>query len=184
MTNIRTRREQWIEEGLNALAAGGPDAVRIEALARRLGVTKGGFYWHFDGRGALLDELLDEWERLVVDEVEARVDATAGSARDKLVHLFGIATAGGTQLAQLELAIRAWARRDKTVARHLRRVDTRRVRYMRPLFRELCGDDDEAEVRCVLTMSLFIGGPAIATDFSPRRRRDVLALAVARLVED
>ena len=56
---IRTPRDGWIEEGLRALAAGGPDAVRVEALAKALGVTKGGFYRHFADRNALLDEMLD-----------------------------------------------------------------------------------------------------------------------------
>jgi AcrR family transcriptional regulator len=59
----RTPRSQWIEAGLRALAAGGPDGVRIEPLAQALGVTRGGFYWHFDDRRALLDEMLDTWER-------------------------------------------------------------------------------------------------------------------------
>ena len=35
----RTPRSRWIEEGLLALAAGGPDAVRVEVLAQALGVT-------------------------------------------------------------------------------------------------------------------------------------------------
>jgi AcrR family transcriptional regulator len=48
-----------VEEGLRALGDGGLDAVRIEPLAQALGVTKGGFYWHFADRGALLDEVLD-----------------------------------------------------------------------------------------------------------------------------
>ena len=39
----RTPRSRWIEEGLRALAAAGPDAVRVEVLAQALGVTKGGF---------------------------------------------------------------------------------------------------------------------------------------------
>ena len=47
----RTPRQRWIEEALRALAAGGPDAVRIEPLAKSLGVTRGGFYWHFEDRG-------------------------------------------------------------------------------------------------------------------------------------
>ena len=54
MASTRTPRSSWIDAGLRALAAGGPDAVRIEPLARALGVTKGGFYWHFDDRWALL----------------------------------------------------------------------------------------------------------------------------------
>ena len=49
----RTPRRTWVEQGLRALAAGGPDAVRIEPLAQALGVTRGGFYWHFADRRAL-----------------------------------------------------------------------------------------------------------------------------------
>ena len=66
----------------------GPDAVRVEALAQALGVTKGGFYWHFADRRALLDEMLDAWERSLVDEVIARVEAGGGDARAKLGRLF------------------------------------------------------------------------------------------------
>lgn len=42
MGATRTPRDKWIEEGLRALAAGGPEAVRIEVLAQALGVSKGG----------------------------------------------------------------------------------------------------------------------------------------------
>src|SRR5213592_5257336 len=66
---VRTPRTSWIDEGLRALAAGGPDTVRIEPLAEALGVTKGGFYWHFDDRRALLEEMLNTWEHVVIDEV-------------------------------------------------------------------------------------------------------------------
>src|SRR5712691_4827920 len=88
----RTPRNSWIDEGLRALAAGGPDAVRIEPLARALGVTKGGFYWHFDDRRALLEEMLDTWEREGVDEVIEQVESEAGDARAKLRRLFALGT--------------------------------------------------------------------------------------------
>src|SRR3954462_3782441 len=68
MAKVATPRERWIEGGLDALASGGPDAVRIEALAKDLGVTKGGFYWHFADRRSLLDAMLDVWEREGVDD--------------------------------------------------------------------------------------------------------------------
>src|ERR1700691_3062291 len=80
----RTPRARWIEEALRALAAGGPDAVRVEPLARTLGVTRGGFYWHFEDRGALLSEMLDTWERAATDEVIERVERRGGDARAKL----------------------------------------------------------------------------------------------------
>jgi len=75
----RTPRTNWIEEGLHALGVGGPNAVRIEVLAQTLGVSKGGFYWHFDDRRALLEEMLDTWERVVIDEAIERIEA--GGAR-------------------------------------------------------------------------------------------------------
>ena len=59
---MRTTREQWIEQGLAALASGGPDSVRVEALAAALGVSKGGFYGQFADRAALLDAMLDTWD--------------------------------------------------------------------------------------------------------------------------
>ena len=65
----RTPRDRWIEQGLQALAAGGPDAVRVEVLAKQLGVTKGGFYGSFADRDALLEAMLDTWERESTDEV-------------------------------------------------------------------------------------------------------------------
>src|SRR3954467_13726050 len=92
MALTRTPRSSWIDEGLRALAAAGPDAVRVEPLARALGVTKGGFYWHFDDRRALLDEMLDAWERRFVDDVIARVDATRGDAKAKLRRLSALAS--------------------------------------------------------------------------------------------
>src|SRR2546428_2056451 len=90
---IRAPRTSWIEEGLRALAVGGPDAVRIETLARTLGVTKGAFYWQFDDRRALLEEMLDAWERAGVDAVIERLEGGGGDARAKLRRLFALASA-------------------------------------------------------------------------------------------
>ncbi|MBU5899821.1 helix-turn-helix transcriptional regulator, partial [Vibrio cholerae O1] len=59
MAHPRTPRRAWIDEGLRALAVGGPEAVRGEALAQSLGVTKGGFYGYFADRSALLTAMLD-----------------------------------------------------------------------------------------------------------------------------
>src|SRR6266513_4387616 len=132
MAKARTPRTRWIEEGMRALGVGGPDAVRIESLAQALGVSKGGFYWHFDDRGALLDEMLDTWERVVIDEAIERVEAGGGDARKKLQRLFALASSRQARgLGSIDAAIREWARQDKVVARRLRRVDNRRMEYMR-----------------------------------------------------
>ncbi|MEA2440996.1 MAG: hypothetical protein QOH76_2420 [Thermoleophilaceae bacterium] len=180
MALTRTPRSSWIDEGLRALASGGPDAVRVEALARSLGVTKGGFYWHFDDRRALLDEMLDTWERTSVDEVIERVDGEGGDARARLRRLFELASSRG-EVLRIDLAIRDWARRDRSVANRLRRVDKRRMDYMRSLFGAFCPNQDEVEARCMLTFSLWIGSHFIGADHGARSRRDVVELAFRRL---
>jgi AcrR family transcriptional regulator len=187
MALTRTPRSSWIDEGLRALAAGGLGAVRIEALARALGVTKGGFYWHFADRRALLDEMLDTWERVSVDEVIERVDGGGGDARAKLRRLSAIATSSDEVLRidplRIDLAIRDWARRDRTVAERLRRVDNRRMDYMRSLFGAFCPDEDDVEARCTLAFSLWIGNHFIAADHGARSRADAQELAFRRLLD-
>jgi AcrR family transcriptional regulator len=183
MAEARTPRHRWIEEGLSALAAGGPDAVRVEALAKALAVSKGGFYWYFADRRALLAEMLDTWERTVIDEVIERVEAGGGDGRAKLRRLFALAsTYGEVGLLAIELAIRDWSRRDHDVAVRLRRVDNRRLEYMRPLFGEFCDDDADVEVRCTLVMALFVGSHFLAADHRGYSRAEVLELALERLL--
>ncbi|KJY29574.1 TetR/AcrR family transcriptional regulator [Streptomyces katrae] len=180
MATPRTPRGKWIEEGLRALAEGGPEAVRIESLAQALGVSKGGFYGYFRNRDALLGEMLDTWEH---EAAQAVIEQTEGDgaddARAKLDRLFTIvAESGGGPVrgVPIELAIRDWARRDEAVAERLRRVDDRRMDYLRSLFSSFCPDPDEVEVRCLLVFSLRIGGEFIAAGHGGRTRAEVMTL--------
>ncbi len=178
MPATRTPPARWIEEGLRALAAGGPDAVRIEPLAQALGVTKGGFYGYFSDRRALLEAMLDTWERTVVDEVIERVEGEGGDARARLRRLFALASSLAGEGMRVELAIRDWARRDESVAKRLRRVDNRRMEFMRALFAGFLPDRDDVEARCLLVFSLFIGTPFITADHPGRTRADVIEQAL------
>jgi AcrR family transcriptional regulator len=176
----RTPRSRWIEAGLRALAAGGPDAVRIEPLAKALGVTRGGFYWHFEDRRALLEEMLDTWERASTDEVLERVEREGGDARAKLRRAGALTLS--PWLLPIDLAVRDWSRREPTVADRLHRVDNRRMDYLRSLFGTFCADADDVEARSMLAFSLLIGNHFMAADHGARSRADVLELA-ARWLE-
>jgi AcrR family transcriptional regulator len=147
-------------------------------------VTKGGFYWHFDGRQALLGEILDAWERLMVDEAVERVEEEGGDARERLRRLFALASSERIrELVKVDLAVRDWARRDPKVARRLRRVDNRRMEYMRTLLRDFVPNEREVEARCLIGFSLFIGSPFVAADHGALSRAEVMQVALERLLE-
>ena len=178
MAKVRTPRDAWVRAGLRALADGGPDAVRVEALAASLGVSKGGFYWHFKDRRALLEEMLDGWEKAMVEDVIAQIESQPTKPRDKLRQLFALAS---TVDFPVEMAIREWARRDADVAVRVGRIDNRRMEYLRLLFGQLGLAEEEAEVRALLAFSLFVGSYFIAADHAGRSRSEVLGLALKLL---
>jgi AcrR family transcriptional regulator len=179
VANVRTPRRAWIEAALQALGEGGPDAVRVEALASRLGVSKGGFYWHFKDRGALLEEALDAWEKTGTDDIIARIDTESADPRERLRRLFGLAPSAEFTV---DLAIREWARRDRDVAKRLRRVDKRRMEFLRSLFAEICVDEDDAAARSMLAFSLLIGTYFIAAPPAGKTKSEALRLALDSLL--
>jgi AcrR family transcriptional regulator len=179
---IRTTRDGWVEAGLAALAAGGPDAVRVEVLAKQLGVTKGGFYGYFADRDALLAAMLDVWERESTDEVLERVERAGGDPRDR-IRRAGLLTFSSDRLLPIDLAIRDWARRDEAVAERLRRVDGRRMGLLRQLIGTFCPDPDEVEARSLLAFCLAIGAHFLAADHGDRTRAEVLARAADLLLD-
>lgn len=183
MAKVQTPRTAWIDAALQALASGGPEAIRVEALAARLGVSKGGFYWHFKDRAALIEEMLDSWEQRVVGDVIAQIESEPEEPRAKLRHLFEMA-ASSPDLLPVELALRDWSRRDEKVAARLRRVDDRRMDYMRSLFGPICADEDDVEARSILAFSLFIGSSFIRAGHPGKSRSQVLRLAMDRLLSE
>lgn len=183
MAKLRTPRTAWVEAALQALASGGPEAIRIEALAAQLGVSKGGFYWHFKDRTALIGEMLDSWERRVVADVIAQLESEPEEPRAKLRRLFEMAVSS-PELLPVELALRDWSRRDEEVADRLRRVDDRRMEYLRSLFGPICADEDDVEARSILAFSLFIGSSFILAEHRGRSRYQVLHLAIDRLLSE
>jgi len=125
--------------------------------------------------------MLDTWERRSTDEALARVQSEGGDAREK-VWRAGMFTFS-KQLLPIDLAVRDWARRDKSVAKRLRRVDNRRIEYLRSMIGTFCPDPEEVEARSMLLFSLAIGNHFVAAGHGPLNRKQVLELAKAQLLK-
>lgn len=181
MTERRTP-EDWIAAAFRALARGGLGAVRAEALARDLGVTKGSFYWHFRDVPALLQVMLTHWEDQATDRILEMAEAAAGNPADRLRMLADLATSDLDEIYggfHTEAAIRDWARHDPTAAAVQSRVDGRRQAHLTEAFAEAGLDRPAARAR------LMLAGLVGAQHLAPERRethRAHLRLLIALLL--
>ena len=185
MAQAKTPRltpEDWIAAGFRALAAGGLAAIRAEALARDLGVSKGSFYWHFKDVPTFHQVMLTHWEDQATDRIIAMVEAGAPDPGGRLQLLADLATSdldepyGGFHT---EAAIRDWARRDPVARAVQEQVDRRRLAYMAACFAEAGLSDPMLRAR--LSLAALVGAQNLApTD--PGSQRAQLRLLLALLL--
>lgn len=97
VAQARWTRDGWIDAALHVLLNEGPDAVAVQPIARRLGATKGSFYWHFSSRDELLGAALARWEVVATDDVIAEIEASPGAPAEKIKQLFAHVTASSEQ---------------------------------------------------------------------------------------
>lgn len=127
MTKSKLTRHDWITAAEKALRAGGPFAVRVEPIARSLGVSKGSFYWHFKDLRALIEALWSTWR----DEALARNAHEAGNGALPVTRLIewvnGEDVCDDDMFATTEAALRSWALTEPELARMVREVDYARI---------------------------------------------------------
>jgi len=146
-------RDAWTAAGLRALGAGGIEGVRVEVLARELGVTKGSFYWHFADRDALLIAALRRWEHDYTERVVADVAAVAEPA-ERLRRLIGTVVGGGRgDRIHLALASSDHPRIKEALAR----VTRRRLDYLAACYAELGHPRKVARERALVAYTAYVG---------------------------
>ncbi len=144
---VKISAELWVETARQALVEEGIVGVKIEHLAKRLGVSRGGFYANFSDREEILDRLLEAWRekcRFLPDEP---LGANPGLAVRwiELVVRRVIERSGYDQ--QFDMSVREWARSDQRVSLAVQMADRERVAGLCTFFRILGYDDEESEIR-------------------------------------
>jgi AcrR family transcriptional regulator len=154
VTEDRLSKQDWVKSGLLALGSKGLDALKAVVLAKRLGVSRGSFYWHFTDVAAFHDEVLAAWEKQATLDIIDEVEGKGGDAADKLVRLAQtVFSADG----RLERHIRGWAAQNKLAASAQDRVDQKRVAYVAQLLRSSGHRADEAETRARFMYLALVG---------------------------
>lgn len=151
--------EDWVKAATDVLASQGIDAVRVEPIATKLKVTKGSFYHHFPDRLSLHREMLDSWRRRATKGIIIRINNKSLSATDKLRELFDLPTLGPRSRhgANVELAVRLWAKRSKIAEQAVAEVDDQRLAYITSLYKDLGLDNHRSRARAYLFYASMMG---------------------------
>jgi AcrR family transcriptional regulator len=183
--NSEAKREVWIEAGLAEIARGGIDGVRVEVLAKNLGVTKGGFYRRFKDRGTLLGGILASWSAGRIAAIEKQTSLGGATAHDRLRALIRLyAERMNTEGMAIELAIRQWARSDKAAAAAVAGVDAARLKNVAHLYRATGMSAEQAEARAFLFYCFIFGQSLLFLERGPRKRAQLIAKSAEKLVDD
>lgn len=132
---LRLSRSHWLEVALELLQDEGINAVTVDALATKLGITRGSFYHHFKGREDLSTEMLNYWKQKWTIEIRDDVAALGLDGVQSLAALNNLIK--HRKAAGYDTAIRAWAIHDDVAQAVLKEADSIRLDFIRSQFDEI-----------------------------------------------
>ena len=171
--------EDWITASFRALTKGGPQAIRAEAIARSLKVSKGSFYWHFADVPALKTAMLAHWSQVATNDIIEMLNIDAKNAAERLRLLVQVSTASnaskyGGLLA--EAAIRDWARYDNAASQALNSVDKRRIEFVKTQFASHGMTDTQSSQCANILYAALIGLEHLSHQGLAKHNQDLAAL--------
>ncbi|WP_421902515.1 TetR/AcrR family transcriptional regulator [Maridesulfovibrio sp.] len=145
--------EDLLNAGLKLLETESVQQLTIDALCRKLRVTKGSFYHHFKNRADFLERMLEHWvEGWTLASIEAADEGVDAVERFNLIVEKSHKLPSGT-----ETSIRAWALHDQLAQKYIERVDSMRIEYLRSIFEEVSGNPERAALLSKISYSMFLG---------------------------
>lgn len=177
----RLNADDWLVAARDALIAEGKDSVKIERLAKKLNVTRGGFYWHFRDRDDLLDALLQSWERETNVLFEQALQGEHADGISELLALIRSWVEEDVYNPSYDSAVRDWARVSRRAARAVKRVDRKRIEIIKRIFVDMDFSDDEAFIRARVTYFHQVGYYTLGLGETKSERRRLVPLYVKAL---
>ncbi|AVQ07811.1 TPA: TetR/AcrR family transcriptional regulator [Xanthomonas vasicola pv. zeae] len=177
----RLSADDWAQAALDLIAEQGVGAVAVEPLARRLGVTKGSFYWHFPSRDALLQAALERWEIFEQKEVFGSLeDVPDPSARLRaLFQLVAHEVKPHVIYSELLKAL------DHPAVRPvIDRVSQRRLDYLIASFRQAGLSRTDAQHRARLAYAAYVGFLQLSLQLQqPKQAREDFEAYVEHVIQ-
>jgi len=167
-------RKAWLDAGRQALIEEGTAGVEINKLARRLEVTRGGFYWFFKSRQQLLNELLRYWVDTSTFLFERIVHGHGNDGMREYLALIALWVDEKEYDPRWDAAVRDWARTSKTVLKAVRAVDEKRIAVLEQIFVHIGYRGTDAHVRARVTYYHQVGYYAMGVRETRQQRLDLL----------
>lgn len=167
-------REAWLDTARQALIEDGTAGVEINKLAKRLGVSRGGFYWFFKNRQQLLDELLSYWADTSTQLFERILNEPARNGIQEYQALIDLWINEQEYEPKWDGAVRDWARTSKTVLKVVQSVDEKRIAIIEQIFQDMGYQGKEAHVRARVTYYHQVGYYALGLQESRKQRRALI----------
>lgn len=156
-TGWRGSREGWLEAAKEAFLENGIDAVKIQPLASRLGLSRTSFYWFFKDRAAILEALLETWDAGNTVALVTACNEYADSIAEAVLNLIGVFLDEQRFEPRFDFAIRGWAHQSDPVMARVASADERRLAAIRAMFERFGFDGSEADVRARTVYLVQIG---------------------------
>jgi len=150
----RKSKRDWFWACNEILIHEGAQAITIEALCQKVGVTKGSFYHHFKGIADFISAYLIFFEQEGTLEIIETVEEE-NTPEAKIRKLIAISV---SYPPELEVSLRAWAHQNEAVQAVFERVDQQRLAYLTELWRPLTKDEVTAKARGQMMYAILIGG--------------------------
>ena len=166
--------ERWIEAATEVLVDRGIDSVRVDMLAQQLQVTRGSFYWHFRDREDLLRRVLQAWREQTTVQLTLRLESAHVDPRKQLRDILSLPIRGRSaqRVARIELAIRAWARRDQMARQAVDEADGARLAYSSKVFSSLGFGLAEGRFRAFATYAYVVAESQIGAPMAQLQRAE------------
>lgn len=156
-TRGKSTRRDWLELATASLVRDGIDHVKIQVLAKTLGVSRSSFYWFFDSLEHLHSELLSYWlERNTGPIIERAMRPTPSITR-AICNVFECWVDHALFDPSLDSAVRYWGRRDPKVRVVVEQADAQRVDALSKMFSRYGFDGEEALTRARVLYFTQIG---------------------------
>ncbi|MEW6633678.1 MAG: TetR/AcrR family transcriptional regulator [Pseudomonadota bacterium] len=155
--NIKVTRRDWIDLALRTLISDGIGSVRVLTLGQKLGVSRSSFYWYFNSRQDLLDNLLAHWHDTNTTAIIERARRPSETIIMGVMNVFECWADERLFDPRLDFAIREWARRSDDVRRMIDKADDDRLTAIRDMYRRHGYDDEDAFIRARVLYYMQIG---------------------------